>query len=113
METRTLFLKPCSITHHQETSRDKWTSNSPALNRQAYDDGVYAEPMVKVLSLNWNTKTDSLSRSLTELIKETNSTDQILKTRRPLGICGTSDSVSENNDAGTMETQPNMAQRTS
>ena len=38
----------------------QWTSNSPALNRQAHDDGVYAEPMVKVLGLNWNTKTDTL-----------------------------------------------------
>ena len=35
----------------------QWTSNSPALIRQAHDDGVYAEPMVKVLRLNWNTKT--------------------------------------------------------
>ena len=30
----------------------QWTSNSPALNRQAHDDGVYAKPMVKVLGLN-------------------------------------------------------------
>ena len=37
----------------------------------------------------------------------------ILKAIRPVGICGTSDSKSENNDAGTMETQPNMGQRTS
>ena len=57
----------------------QWTSNSPALNRQAHDDGVYAEPMVKVLGLNWNTKTDTLSLSLTKLIKETNSTDKISK----------------------------------
>ena len=34
----------------------QWTSNSPTLNRQARDDGVHAEPMVKVLELNWNTK---------------------------------------------------------
>ena len=57
----------------------QWTSNSPALNCQAHDDGVYAEPMVKVLGLNWNTKTDTLSLSLTKLIKETNSTDKISK----------------------------------
>lgn len=43
----------------------QWISNSPALNRQAHDDGVYAEPMVKVLGLNWNTNTDTLSLSLT------------------------------------------------
>lgn len=43
----------------------QWTSNSPALNRQAHDDGVYAEPMVKVSGLNWNTNTDTLSLSLT------------------------------------------------
>ena len=30
----------------------QWTSNSPTLNRQAHDDGVHAEPMVKVLGLN-------------------------------------------------------------
>ena len=35
--------------------------------------------MVKVLGLNWNTKTDTLSLSLTKLIKETNSTDKISK----------------------------------
>ena len=52
----------------------QWTSHSPALNRQAHDDGVYAEAMVKVLGLNWNTKTDTLSLSLTKLIKETNMT---------------------------------------
>lgn len=99
----------------------QWTSNSPALTRQAHDDGVYAEPMVKVLGLNWNTTTDTLSLSLTKLIKETNSTQNlqkismklILKAIRPLGICGTSDSKSENNDAGTMKAQPNMGQRAS
>ena len=57
----------------------QWTSNSPTLNRQAHDDGVHAEPMVKVLGLNWNTKTDTLSLSLTKLIKETNSIDKISK----------------------------------
>ena len=57
----------------------QWTSNSPALNRQAHDDGVYAEPMVKVLGLNWNTKTDTLSLSLAKLIKETNSTEKVSK----------------------------------
>lgn len=57
----------------------QWTSNSPALTRQAHDDGVYAEPMVKVLGLNWNTTTDTLSLSLTKLIKETNSTHKICK----------------------------------
>ena len=57
----------------------QWTSNSPALNRQAHDDGVYAEPMVKVLGLNWNTNTDTLSLSLTKLIKETNNTEKISK----------------------------------
>ena len=41
----------------------QWTSNSPALNRQAHDDGVYAEPMVKLLGLNLNTNTDTLSLS--------------------------------------------------
>ena len=55
----------------------QWTGNSPALNHHAHDDGVYAEPMVKVLRLNWNKKTDTLSLSLTKLIKETNSTDKI------------------------------------
>ena len=57
----------------------QWTSNSPALHLQAHDEGVYAEPMVKVLGLNWNTKTDTLSLPLTKLIKETNSTDKISK----------------------------------
>lgn len=57
----------------------QWTSNSPALNRQAHDDGVYAEPMVKVLGLNWNTKTDTLSLSLAKLIKQTNSTEKVSK----------------------------------
>ena len=57
----------------------QWTSNSPTLNRQAHDDGVYAEPMVIVLGLNWNTKTDTLSLSLTNLIKETDSIDKISK----------------------------------
>ena len=57
----------------------QWTSNSPALNRQAHDDGVYAEPMVKVLGLNWNTKTDTLSLSSTKLIKQTNSTEKVSK----------------------------------
>ena len=49
------------------------------LNRQAHDDGVHAEPMVKVLGLNWNTNTDTLSLSLTKLIKETNSTENVSK----------------------------------
>ena len=75
--------------------------------------------MVKALGLNWNTNIDALSLSLTKLIKETNSTEKslqeisiklILKSLRPVGICGTSHSKSENNDAGTMETQPNMGQ---
>ena len=58
----------------------QWTSNSPALNRQAHDDGVYAEPMVKVLGLNWNTNTDTLSLSKKKtLIKETNSTEKVSK----------------------------------
>ena len=57
----------------------QWTTNSPALNRQAHDDGVYAEPMVKVLGLNWNTKTDTLSLSLAKLIKQTNSTEKVSK----------------------------------
>ena len=57
----------------------QWTSNSPALNRQAHDDGVYAEPMVKVLGLNWNTKPDTLSLSLAKLIKQTNSTEKVSK----------------------------------
>ena len=57
----------------------QWTSNSPALNRQAHDDGVYAEPMVKVLGLNWNTNTDTLSLSSKKLIKETNSTEKVSK----------------------------------
>ena len=48
----------------------QWTSNSPALNRQAHDNGVYAEPMIKVLGFNWNTKTDTLPLSLAKLIKE-------------------------------------------
>ena len=56
-----------------------WTSNSPASNRQAHDDGVYAERMVKVLGLNWNNNTDILSISLTKLIKETNSTENVSK----------------------------------
>ena len=51
----------------------QWTRNSPALNRQAHDDRVYAEPMVKVLGLNWNTK----------LIKETNSTEKVSKRSVP------------------------------
>ena len=55
------------------------TSNSPALNRQAHDDGVYAEPMIKVLGLNWNTKSDTLSLSLAKLIKGTNSTEKVSK----------------------------------
>jgi len=42
----------------------QWTSYSPALNHQAHDDRVYAEPMVKVSGLNWNTKTDTLSLAL-------------------------------------------------
>ena len=57
----------------------QWTSNSPTVNRQAHDAGVYAEPMVIVLGLNWNTKTDTLSLSLTKLIKETDSIDKISK----------------------------------
>ena len=57
----------------------QWISNSPTLNRQAHDHGVCAEPMVKVLGLNWNTKTDTLSLSLTKLLKETNSIDKISK----------------------------------
>ena len=57
----------------------QWTSNSPALNRQACADGVYSEPMAKVLGLNWNTKTDTLSLSLAKLIKETNSTEKVSK----------------------------------
>ncbi|KAL9967295.1 hypothetical protein ACROYT_G025493, partial [Oculina patagonica] len=57
----------------------QWTSNSPTLNRQAHDDGVYAEPMVKVLGLNWNTKTDTLSLSLAKLIKQTNSIEKVSK----------------------------------
>ena len=57
----------------------QWTSSSPALNRQAHDDRVYAEPMVKLLGLNWNTKTDTLSLSLAKLIKETNSTEKVSK----------------------------------
>ena len=57
----------------------QWTSNSTTLNRQAHGDGGYAEPMVKVLKLNWNTKTDTLSLSLTTLIKETNSIDKVSK----------------------------------
>ena len=57
----------------------QWTSNSPALNRQAHDDGVYAEPMVKVLGLNWNTNTDTLSLSLEKPIKETNNTEKVSK----------------------------------
>ena len=80
----------------------QWTINSPSLNRQAHDDGVYAKPMVKVLGLNWNTNIDTLSLSLTKLIKETNSTEKrlqeisiklILKRLRPAGICGTSHSL--------------------
>ena len=92
----------------------QWTSNSPALNHQAHDDGVYAEPMVKVLGLNWNTKTDTLSLSNQQHRKSLQqiSIKLILKTLRPLGIFGTSDSKSENNDAGTMETQLKMGQRT-
>ena len=57
----------------------QWTGNSPALNHQAPDEGVYAKPMVKVPGLNWNKKTDTLSLSLTKLIKEANSTDKISK----------------------------------
>ena len=57
----------------------QWTSNSPALNRQARADRVYAEPMAKVLGLNWNTKTDTQSLSLAKLIKETNSTEKVSK----------------------------------
>ena len=57
----------------------QWTSNSPVLNRQAQDDGVYAEPMVKVLGVNWNTKTDTLSLSLAKLIKEINHTEKVSK----------------------------------
>ena len=57
----------------------QWTSNSPALNRQARADGVYAEPMAKVLGLNWNTKTDTQSLSLAKLIKETNSPEKVSK----------------------------------
>ena len=56
-----------------------WTSNSPVLNRQAQDDGVYAEPMVKVLSVNCNTKTDTLSLSLAKFIKEINHTEKVSK----------------------------------
>ena len=50
----------------------------PNIHRQAHDDEVYAEPMVKVLGL-WNTKTDTLSLSLAKLIKEINSTEKISK----------------------------------
>ena len=57
----------------------QWTRNSPVLNRQAQDDGVYAEPMVKVLGVNWNTKTDTLSLSLAKLIKEINHTEKVSK----------------------------------
>ena len=57
----------------------QWTGNSSALNHHAPDEGVYAKPMVKVPGLNWNKKTDTLSLSLTKLIKETNSTDKISK----------------------------------
>ena len=77
--------------------------------------------MVQVLDLNWNTNTYSVA-----FINKTDQGNQqhrkslqkisiklILKSLRPVGICGTSHSKSENNDAGTMETQPNMGQRTS
>ena len=91
----------------------QWTSNSPALNRQAHDDGVYAEPMVKDrYSVTFISKTDQANRQHRKSLQKT-SIKLILKTLRPLGICGTSDSKSENNDAGTMETQLKMGPRTS
>ena len=65
--------------HEAGMNLRQWTSNSPALNRQARADGVYAEPMAKVLGLTWNTKTDTLSPSLAKLIKETNSTEKVSK----------------------------------
>ena len=100
----------------------QWTGNSPALNHQAPDEGVYA----KTNGQSTRTQLEQKDRYSVTIINKTYqgnqqhrqnlqkiSTKLILKAIRPLGICQTSDSKSKNNDAGTMETQPNMGQRTS
>ena len=63
-------------------------------------------------SVTFISKTDQANQQHRKSLQKI-SIKLILKTLRPLGICGTSDSKSENNDAGTMETQLKMGQRTS
>ena len=54
-------------------------------------------------SVTFISKTDQANQQHRKSLQKI-SINLILKTLRPLGICGTSDSKSENNDAGTMET---------
>ena len=86
----------------------QWTSNSPALNRLAHDDRVYTEPELKHkhrYSLTFINKTDQGNQQHRKSLQKI-SIKLILKSLRPVGVCGTSHSKSQDN-AGTMETQPN------
>ena len=63
---------------------------------QAPAHGIFAESMIKVLGLNWNTKTDTLSLSRKPTQQHRQNLQKIsiklfLKTIEPLPISGTSD----------------------